>query len=81
MALGMSYTTGGLSVRDRLSEIVTPTLLVNGRRERGFQAVRDLAAGAIDGIEVVDLDGGHPVNLDCAEGFNAAVTDFLGRHP
>ncbi|HEX3406653.1 MAG TPA: alpha/beta hydrolase [Caulobacteraceae bacterium] len=81
MALGMSYTTPGLSVRDRLGDITTPTLLVNGRREKGFQAVRDLAAAEIAALEVVDLDGGHPVNLDCAEGFNAAVADFLARHP
>lgn len=81
MALGLTYTTAGLSVRHRLAEIATPTLLVNGRREKGFQSVRDLAAGAIAGIEVVDLEGGHPVNLDCAEGFNAAVADFLARHP
>ena len=80
MALGMGYTTPGLSVRDHLPEIETPTLLVNGRREKGFQAVRDLAARTIRGIEVVDLEGGHPVNLDCAEGFNAAVADFLARH-
>lgn len=81
MALGMSHTTPGLSVRDRLGEITTPTLLVNGRREKGFQAVRDLAAREIAGLEVVDLEGGHPVNLDCADGFNAAVADFLARHP
>jgi pimeloyl-ACP methyl ester carboxylesterase len=81
MARSMSYTTPGLSVRDRLADISTPTLLVNGRRERGFQAVRNLAADQIDGLEVVDLEGGHPVNLDCAEGFNAAVADFLVRHP
>ncbi len=81
MARGMAYTTGDLSVRDRLAEIQTPTLLVNGRRERGFQALRDLAAREISGIEVVDLEGGHPVNLDCADQFNAAVADFLARHP
>ena len=81
MALGLSYTTPDLSVRDRLAKIATPTLLVNGRRERGFQAVRDLAAGEIVGLEVVDLEGSHPVNLDCADGFNAAVADFLARHP
>jgi len=81
MALSTSYTVPGLSVRDRLADIATPTLLVNGRRERSFQAVRDLAAEKIAGIEVADLDGGHPVNLDCAEDFNAAVADFLARHP
>jgi pimeloyl-ACP methyl ester carboxylesterase len=81
MARGMLYTSPGLSVRERLGEIATPTLLVNGRREKGFQAVRDLAARQIAGLEVVDLEGGHPVNLDCAEDFNAAVADFLARHP
>jgi len=81
MALGMAFTTTGLSVRDRLGEITTPTLLVNGRREKSFQSVRDLAAEAIAGIEVVDLEGGHPVNLDCPEHFNTAVADFLARHP
>jgi pimeloyl-ACP methyl ester carboxylesterase len=81
MARGMTYTIADLSVRDRLAEISTPTLLVNGRREKGFQPVRDLAAQEIAGLEVVDLEGGHPVNLDCAEGFDAAVADFLARHP
>lgn len=81
MARGMVYTSGNLSVRDRLAEISAPTLLVNGRREKGFQAVRDLAERQIAGLEVVDLEGGHPVNLDCAEGFNAAVAGFLARHP
>jgi 2-succinyl-6-hydroxy-2,4-cyclohexadiene-1-carboxylate synthase len=81
MARGMTYTIADLSVRGRMAEIATPTLLVNGRREKGFQGVRDLAAAAIPGLEVVDLEGGHPVNLDCADGFNAAVADFLARHP
>jgi 2-succinyl-6-hydroxy-2,4-cyclohexadiene-1-carboxylate synthase len=81
MARGMAYTIADLSVRDRLADVATPTLLVNGRREKGFQAVRDLAAREIGGIEVVDLEGGHPVNLDCAAAFNAAVADFLARHP
>jgi pimeloyl-ACP methyl ester carboxylesterase len=79
MARSMTYTIADLSVRDRLGEIATPTLLVNGRREKGFQTVRDLAARQIAGLEVVDLEGGHPVNLDCANGFNAAVADFLAR--
>jgi pimeloyl-ACP methyl ester carboxylesterase len=77
----MTYTIADLSVRGRMGEITTPTLLVNGRREKSFQAVRDLAAAAIPGLEVVDLEGGHPVNLDCADAFDAAVADFLARHP
>lgn len=81
MARGMTYTSADLSVRARMADIATPTLLINGRREKGFQGVRDLAAASIPGLEVVDLQGGHPVNLDCADGFNAAVADFLARHP
>lgn len=65
---------------DSLGQITVPTLLVNGTREAAFQPLRDLAAREIAGLEVVDLDGGHSVNLDNAAGFNAAVTDFIGRH-
>jgi pimeloyl-ACP methyl ester carboxylesterase len=79
MALTMSCTVPGLSVRDRLGEIATPTLLVNGRREKGFQAVGGQAAPQVPGQEVGGQEGGHPVNLDCAEGFDTAVADFLAR--
>jgi 2-succinyl-6-hydroxy-2,4-cyclohexadiene-1-carboxylate synthase len=72
-----TMTVPGLSAVDRLDQIATPTLLVNGRREKSFQPLRDLAAARIPGLKVVDLEGGHPVNLDCAEGFDAAVRDFL----
>ena len=81
IANGLRWTSPGLCVTPRLGEIAVPTLLVNGRRERRFQPLRDQAAQAIPGVRVVDLDGGHPINLDCAEGFNAAVADFLARHP
>jgi 2-succinyl-6-hydroxy-2,4-cyclohexadiene-1-carboxylate synthase len=77
MARTMTFTVPGLSVLDRLETITTPTLLVNGRRERAFQDRRDEAARRIPGLQIVDLDGGHPVNVDCAEGFNAAVCAFL----
>jgi 2-succinyl-6-hydroxy-2,4-cyclohexadiene-1-carboxylate synthase len=80
MARTMMATVPGLSVADRLGEITTPTLLVNGRREKSFQPLRDAAARRIRGLEVVDLEGGHPVNLDQPAGFNAAVTAFLERH-
>jgi 2-succinyl-6-hydroxy-2,4-cyclohexadiene-1-carboxylate synthase len=77
MARTMTFTVPGLSVVDRLEAITTPTLLVNGRREKAFQDRRDEAARRIPGLQVIDLDGGHPVNVDCAEGFNGAVFDFL----
>ena len=77
MALSFMVTVPGLSVADRLGEIATPTLLVNGRREKSFQPLRDEAARTGPGLEVVDLEGGHPINLDQADAFNAAVTAFL----
>jgi 2-succinyl-6-hydroxy-2,4-cyclohexadiene-1-carboxylate synthase len=77
VANGLRYTSPGLCVTLRLGEIDVPTLLVNGRRERRFQPLRDHAADAIPGVRIVDLDGGHPVNLDCADAFNGAVEAFL----
>ena len=77
MAQTITVTVPGLSVAGRLAEIAVPTLLVNGAREKSFQPLRDLAAATVPGLQVVDLPGGHPVNLDCADGFNAAVQRFL----
>jgi len=77
VANGLRYTSPGLCVTPRLSEIEVPTLLVNGRRERRFQPLRDHAAAAIPGVRIVDLDGGHPVNLDCADAFTDAVEALL----
>jgi pimeloyl-ACP methyl ester carboxylesterase len=77
VANGLRWTSPGLCVTPRLAEITTPTLLVNGRRERRFQPLRDHAARTIPGLRVVDLDGGHPVNLDRPDAFTAAVGEFL----
>lgn len=78
VAEAIRTTIPGLAVTSRLAEISTPTLLVNGRREKSFQPRRDLAAKAIPGLRVVDLDGGHPINLDRPSEFAAAVEAFLG---
>jgi len=80
MARSMMVTVPGLSVAPRFGEISTPTLLVNGAREKRFQPLRNQAAAEIRGLEVVDLEGGHPINLDRPVEFNAAVCAFLERH-
>jgi 2-succinyl-6-hydroxy-2,4-cyclohexadiene-1-carboxylate synthase len=77
VAAAMRDTVPGLSVAADLGRITTPTLLVNGAREAAFRPLRDLAAREIAALAVVDLDGGHSVNLDCAQGFNAAAGDFI----
>lgn len=72
----------GLSVRDRLGQITAPTLLVNGRRERKFQPLRDWLAQGHPAVDIVDLDGGHSVNVECPAGFDHAVRGFLAPdHP
>jgi pimeloyl-ACP methyl ester carboxylesterase len=56
-----------------------PTLLVNGTWEKRFQPMREAAAKAIPGVTVVDLPAGHSVNIEAAEGFDAAVKAFVER--
>jgi pimeloyl-ACP methyl ester carboxylesterase len=79
VAQGMRYTSPDLSVADRFGQTRVPTLLVNGQREKTFQPSRDAAVATLPSLEVLDLEGGHPVNLDCPDGFNAAVRSFLRR--
>ena len=66
-----------LTVRPIFAETTVPTLLVNGRWERAFQPLRDWAAGALPSLRVVDLEGGHSINIEQPEAFNEAVIDFL----
>ena len=74
----ISLTSPSLSIADRLAEIRVPTLLVNGLWEKRFQPMRERAGKLIPGVTVVDLPGGHSVNIEAAEGFDRAVTAFIG---
>lgn len=69
-----------ISAIERLEQIQCPTLLVNGRWEKGFQPLRDEAVARMPGLKVVDLDGGHAVNIECADQFNTAARDFFCRY-
>ena len=73
-------TAKNLSCRSRAAEIDVPTILVYGRWEKAFQADREFAAATIPALEVADLDGGHAVNIEAADGFNEAVIAFAARH-
>ncbi len=55
-----------------------PVLLVNGRWEKAFQPCVPDALAAIPHLHVVDLDGGHSVNIEAAREFDEAVLDFIG---
>jgi pimeloyl-ACP methyl ester carboxylesterase len=72
-------TARELSCRDVVGKLSVPTLLVNGRYERSFQADRDFAEAAIPGIEIVDLEAGHSVNVEAARAFEQAVIEFGQR--
>ena len=73
-------TARELSCRDVAAEITVPTLLINGRREAAFQRDRDFVAATVPGVRVVDLDGGHSVNIEAATAFNEAVIHFAEDH-
>ena len=75
----ISLTSPSLSIADRLAEIGVPTLLVNGTWEKRFQPMREHAGRTIPGVRVVDLPAGHSVNIEAAEGFDQAVSEFVGR--
>lgn len=77
IARSIRVTRTDLYAGDDLHRLAMPVLLVNGRREAAFQPLRDKAAATIQNGRVVDLDGGHSVNIDAADGFNRAVADFL----
>ena len=74
------YTVPGSSVRKRIIENTVPSLMVVGEREERFAAHRAFALRHMPHLEVVGLDGGHAVNMDAAEEFNAAVLSFIQRN-
>jgi len=71
---------GGWSSVRELDQLAMPVLLVNGRWEKGFRPHVDEARAAIPHLEVVDLEGGHAINIEQPEGFDEAVLDFVARH-
>jgi pimeloyl-ACP methyl ester carboxylesterase len=76
-----STTAGELSCRKIAADITAPTLLVNGRFEKIFQPDRDFAAATIPGIEIVDLDAGHSVNIEAQNAFDDALIQFARKNP
>lgn len=75
----IALTSPDLSIAHRLSEIRVPTVLVNGTWEKRFQPMRDRVAAEIPGVTVVDLPGGHSINIEAADGFNEAVRGLVAR--
>ena len=74
------YTSSELSVRTEISKNSVPTLLVCGKREKRFKALRDFVESHMPLLDIVDLNAGHAVNIDAADEFNEAVTAFFLKH-
>jgi len=69
----------GASSRNDQHRLSMPVLLVNGRYERNFQKYIEVAREQISDLEIVELEGGHSVNIEQAEGFDQAVLAFVAR--
>jgi pimeloyl-ACP methyl ester carboxylesterase len=79
IAMLMQYCLPALSSLVFLRQLPMPVMLLNGRFEAAFQPLRDLILTLLPSLEVVDLEGGHAVNVECADAVNAAVVDFFER--
>ena len=80
LANGMRYTLPQLSMLDRLAQVEVPGLLINGVWEKAFQPLRALAAEHAPGLQILDLEGGHSINLEAPDAFNLALGNFIRRH-
>lgn len=77
---GATQVTGpSLFCRDVLAALDLPRLLINGKWEKSFQPDRDYVVSNFPDVSVVDLDGGHSVNMDAPDAFNASLTEFVLR--
>lgn len=79
LANSVRYTRSRLSVRDRFHTIEQPTLLINGVWEKHFQKAAAFAREALPALEVVELAGGHAINIEQPDAFNDAIRDHLQR--
>ncbi len=64
----------------QIATLTMPIMLVNGRWEKAFQQTLDQVRDALGHMEIVDLEGGHAINIEQAEAFDAAVIGFIDRH-
>lgn len=66
-----------LNAMEILDQIAVPILLTNGVYEKSFQADAATIRGKFPNVNVVDLPGGHAVNIEASVEFNNAVLDFI----
>lgn len=62
-----------------LHTLSVPVLLVNGKWESAFQPNVEDARQSITDLRIVDLEGGHSINIEQAQAFDEAVLDFVAN--
>ena len=81
IARALRGTNTHISVRDKIRDLKTPTLLINGVRESSFQPDRSWAEQNVPNLTVVDFEeGGHNVNAELPQRFNDTVAKFLAAN-
>ena len=77
IANGVRGTLPRLSVLDRFATTQVPTLLVHGVWEKRFKPLAEAGRQELPTLQVVELQGGHSINIEASDGFNAAVRAFM----
>lgn len=80
IAAAIEHTMPTASVRSHLERNTRPALLVCGRFEKRFAAHRAFAEKTMPRLSVVEVDSGHAVNMQAADAFNRAVSEFIVEH-
>jgi pimeloyl-ACP methyl ester carboxylesterase len=73
----MSITIPAISERDRLAENTRPACLIWGSKEKRFAEMAEHARTHMPHLTVEELNAGHGMNMEDADGFNDAVRRFL----
>ncbi len=66
-----------LSIDTKLRPVLCPSLLMNGKFEKGFQPIVASLKMHWPALTVKDLPAGHSVNLDCSQEFNVEVLNWF----
>src|SRR5205085_529768 len=65
-------------VIDSLERIAVPTLVVVGALDANFLSAAEYMAAKVPGARKIVLEGaGHAANIEAADAFNAAASEFL----
>lgn len=76
----MLRTNIAASTRDIAATNPRPALLTYGKHEKRFASSKDWVVNNMADVSVVELDAGHAVNMEDAQGFNEAWKNFIRLH-